>query len=241
MKTKSNIEFLVRTRHRVSQWVPLLNLVAFGLALTLGLVWLVHPSAAPVTRWQRLSPAWLAGLVLTGAAAVALWRARRRSLVGSAAEIDSAMATHNRLEAATALQGADDALARAQRAETEQYLHQSRIAPRRGWLAVSITLVTLLAAAHVATLACWTRPLHVVAKAKANAPVAAEHKAAPAAPAASIEWRSPESETSATAIEEVPLEALADSSTGLRNLVLEVEVNGKACLAKYALNQRMPS
>jgi hypothetical protein len=92
--------------------------------------------------------------------------------------------------------------------------------------------VTLLAAAHVATLACWTRPLHVVAKAKANAPVAAEHKAAPAAPAASIEWRSPESETSATAIEEVPLEALADSSTGLRNLVLEVEVNGKACLAK---------
>ena len=54
----------------------------------------------------------------------------------------------------------------------------------------------------------------------------AEKKAAPAAPTASIEWRSPESETSATAIEEVPLEAEADSSTGLRNAVLEIEVNG---------------
>ena len=54
-----------------------------------------------------------------------------------------------------------------------------------------------------------------------------EKKPAPTAPTASIEWRSPESETAATAIEEVPLEAEADSSTGLRNAVLEIEVNGE--------------
>jgi hypothetical protein len=226
MKTKSNSESLVRAQHRTSQWSPLLGLVAAGLTLTLGLLWLAHPSAVPVTNWQWLLPGWLAGLAITGLGAVALWRARHRTLLRSAAEMDATLATHNRLEAATALHAAQDALAIAQRTETEQFLQQNRIAPRRHWLAVSATLVTLLALAHLATLICWARPIQVDAKAKTNAPAVAEKKNEPNLPTASIEWRSPESETAATAIEEVPLEAEADSSTGLRNAVLEIEVNG---------------
>ncbi|HVY68620.1 MAG TPA: hypothetical protein VHH73_01755, partial [Verrucomicrobiae bacterium] len=63
----------------------------------------------------------------------------------------------------------------------------------------------------------------------------AQKKAEPTAPSASIEWRSPESETAATAIEEVPLTAEADSSTGLGYAVLEVEVNGA-----HRLTQPLP-
>ena len=226
MKTTSNSESLVRTQHRTTQWAPLLCLVAAGLALTLGLLWLAHPSAAPVTNWQWLRLGWLAGLAGTGICAVTLWRARRRTLLRSAAEMDATLATHNRLETATALHDVQDAMAKAQRAETERFLQQSRIAPRRKWLAVSAVLVTLVTVAHLATLICWARPVQVDAKAKKDSAVVAEKKEAPAAPTASIEWRSPESETAATAIEEVPLEAVADSSTGLRNAVLEVEVNG---------------
>lgn len=232
MKTNSNSESFVRAQHRATQWTPLLGLVAAGLALTLALLWLKHPSPTPVADWHWLRLVWLAGIVVTGLGAVGLWRARRRNLLRSAAEMDATLATANRLEAATALLGAQDAMAKAQRAETEKFLEQSRIAPRRHWLAVSAALVALLAAAHLAMLICWARPVQVDAKAKKGAPVVAEKKVQPTAPTASIEWSSPESETSATAIEEVPLKAEADSTTGLRNAVLEIEVNGAHSLSQ---------
>ena len=200
MKTKLNSESLVRAQHRATQWTPLLALVAAGLALALGLLWCLHPSFAPVADWHWLRIGWLASLTITALGAAALWRARRRTLLRSAAEMDATLATANRLEAATALHDAQHAMAKAQRAETEQFLQQSRIAPRRRWLAVSVVLVTLLAIAHLATLICWARPVQVDAKAKKDIPVVAEKKAEPPAPTASIEWRSPESETSATAI-----------------------------------------
>lgn len=230
--TKSNSESLVRAQHRAAQWAPLLGLVAAGLALTLGLLWFAHPSSAPVADWRLMRIGWLAGLVVTGLGAAALWRTRRRTLLRSAAEMDAALATANRLETATALHSAQDAMAKAQRAETEQFLQQSRIVPRRHWLPVLVVLVALLAVAHLATLICWARPVRVDANAKKNLPAVAEKKPAPTVPTASIEWRSPESETAATAIEEVPLEAGANSATGLRNPVLEIEVNGAQRLSQ---------
>ena len=226
MKTRSNSESLVGKQHRAAQWTPLLGFIAAGLALTLGLLWLIHPSVAPVANWQWLRPGWVGGLAMTGICALILWRVRRRTLLRSATELDAALETHNRLEAAIALHSAQDAMAKAQRAETEEFLRQSRIRLRRPWLAVTVILTTLLAVAHLATLICWARPVQVTAKSKKDLPIVAEKKEAPAAPTADIEWRSPESETAATAIEEVPLEAEADSSTGLRNAVLEIEVNG---------------
>jgi hypothetical protein len=237
MKTPpSNSESLVRAQHRATQWAPLLGLTAAGLALTLGLLWLAHPSAVPVTDWHWLRPGWLAGLAVTGLGAAAWWRARRRPLLRSAAEMDAALATANRLETATALHDANDAMAKAQRAETDEFLRHSRIVPHQRRLAVAVAMTALLAAAHLATLICWDRPVHADAKAKQPAPAVAEKKPAPGAPAAAIEWRSPESETAATAIEEVPLEAEADSAAGLRHAVLEIEVNGAPRLSQPLTN-----
>lgn len=226
MNTKSNSETLIRARHRAARWLSLLALVAAGLALTLGSLWLAHPTFAPVTDWHWLRLGWIAGLAVTVAGAVALWRARRQTLLRSAAEMDAALETHNRLETVTALRAAEDPIAKAQREETEQFLQRSQFAPRRYWLSASVVLATVLAVAHVATLICWSRPTQLEADANKESLAAAEQKPSPTGPTASIEWRSPESETSATAIEEVPLEAQAESSTGLRNAVLKVEVNG---------------
>jgi hypothetical protein len=232
MNTRSNSESLVRRRHRAARLTPLFGFVAAGLALTLGLLWLAHPSVAPVANWHWLRLAWFGGIAMTGICALILWRTKRRTWMRSAAELDALLATHNRLEAATALRSAQDAMAKAQRAETEEFLRQHRVTFRRHWLAVTVILTTLLAAAHLATFVCWARPAKVDAKAKKDSSVFTEKKVAPATSIASIEWRSPESETAATAIEEVPLEAEADSSSGLRNAVLEIAVNGKHCLSQ---------
>ncbi len=48
---------------------------------------------------------------------------------------------------------------------------------------------------------------------------------------ASIRWKSPEAETQATAVEEVPLAAHAESSNGLRDLTLEISLNGEPKLS----------
>ena len=237
MKTRSNSLSLVSGQHRTAKWVPVLGLAAIGLALTLGLLWLAHPASAPVSDWRWLRLGWLAGLAVTVLGVALLWRTRRRTLLRSAAEMDATLDTHNRLEAATALQTAQDAMAKAQRAETEQYLQQSGISRRRPWLPALAVLVALLAMAHIATLICWARPVHEDAKAKQSAPAVAEKKAAPAAPTASIDWVSPDSETAATAIEEVPLEAQAESSTGMRKAVLDIEVNGVHRLSQPLDNQ----
>lgn len=234
MKTIKS-ESLVRARHRAARWAPMLGLVAAGLALTLGLLWRAHPSFAPVANWEHLGAGWLAGLVATAVSAAALWRARRRTLLRSAAELDNAWAAHNRLETAVALHDVENALAKAQREETEEFLRQSPAVSRSRWLSVSIAFVALLMAAHVATLICWARPTQTAASANNVPQAVAEKKAEAAAPTASIEWRSPESETAATAVEEVPLTAQADSTTGLSHAVLEVEVNGA-----HRLTQSLP-
>jgi hypothetical protein len=230
----SSSEKVVRAQHRAARSVPPLNFVAAGLGVTLALVWLAHPTSSPVQNWSGLGALWLAGVALTLAGAVVFWQRRKRALTRSAAEVDSAFATHNRLETATALRGVNDPLAQAQRLETEQFLQQSKLAPRRRGLAMLMTLSAVLALAHLATLVCWARP--VVAddsKARQDDPaVVAQENKKSVAPTASIEWQSPESETTATAIEEVPLEATADSTTGLRDAVLEISVNGKHKLSQ---------
>jgi hypothetical protein len=235
MNTRSIVpEKFVQARHRAVRLTPLLSVGICGLALTLGALWLAHPSFQPVVHWWLLRLVWLAGLAATLLAGAATWRFHRRSLLLTAAETDARFATHNRLEAATALRASQDPLARAQRAETEEFLQQTPLPLRRGRLAALGGLLTLLAAAHLATLLCWDRPTQpsptAQAKPKVASPALAEKlpvaPAAPRAPKASIEWLAPEAETSATAIEEVPLTAQADSETGLTNAVLEIEVNG---------------
>ena len=224
-------EKIVRAQHRAARAVPPLGFLAGGLTVLLAVLWLAHPTFAPVENWRNIGAGWLAGIVLTLAGAFVFARVYRRPLQRTAAELDATLATHNRLETVTNLHDAQDAMAQAQRAETEQFLQQTKLAPRHRWLAALVTLTAMLALAHLVTLACWARPTSQELAAKAEAAAAPEKKPA-APPAASIEWQSPEPEATATAIEEVPLEAEADSSTGLRDLVLEIEVNGALKLSQ---------
>ncbi len=227
---QTNSEKLVRAQHRAARSVPPLSFVAGGLAVTLALLWLAHPTFAPVQHWQNLGAVWLAGVVLTSLGAVVFWQLRKRSLLRSAAEMDAALATHNRLETATALHTAQNPMAQAQREETEKFLQSAKLSPRRRGLTALMVFSTLLALAHLATLVCWARPTSADLTAKTAAEVTEKKPAAP--PTASLEWQSPEPEAAATAIEEVPLEAEADSATGLRDVVLEIEVNGEHKLSQ---------
>jgi hypothetical protein len=223
---RSTSEQLVRARHRAARALPPLCVLALGLAVTLLVLWLVHPSLMPVAKWKPLGPGWGAAVLMTLLAAAVCAIRRRRSLLRSAAEVDAACGTQNRLEAATALRNAQDALSQAQRAETEQFLSVSHLAPRRRHLAALTMLTAVLAIGHLATLACWTRPIANVQKPVAQT-AAIQKEKKPLAPTALIEWKSPEAEAAATAIEEVPLEARVDSSTGLREAKLEIEINGE--------------
>ncbi|MCU0771129.1 MAG: hypothetical protein MUE94_05060 [Verrucomicrobia bacterium] len=235
----SHSEGVVRARHQAARAIPSLGVAVIGLAVILGLLWWVHPTFAPVESWTPLGAAWAGGIILTLAGALACGWARRRTLLRSAAELDAVLLSHNRLETVTALRGVQSPLARAQREETERFLQASRLAPRRRALTVLVVLVFGMALAHLALLACWIRP--------APPDLAATHDASsagadgkPALPTASLEWQSPECETTATAIEEVPLEAEARSTTGLRGVVLEVEVNGEHRLSQPLANPSIP-
>lgn len=226
----SNPEKFVRAQHWATQAAPPLGVLAAGLLITLGLLWFAHPAFGPVADWRHLGIAWLAMLAATVIGAAAMWRARRRSLLHSAAETDAAFATHNRLEAAIALNPAQSPLARAQREETEKFLQSAQLSPRRRGLAAWLGLCTVLALAHIVTLVCWARPMAVDLAAKKDGRAAEKKAVAP--PTASIEWQAPEPEAAATAIEEVPLEAAAEASTGLRDVRLEIEVNGEHRLSQ---------
>src|SRR5437899_2795702 len=99
----------------------------------------------------------------------------------------------------------------------EQLLRRHHRRMRTAWplAVIAIGLAATLAAG-------WWRPWISDAK-KENAKT---NQQAVNTPKAAIKWKTPEAETKAAPIEEVPLEAVADSTSGLRDLALEVEVNG---------------
>lgn len=232
MNTNPNaVEKLLRQQRRWNQYAWSLMVLAAGLAITLAFEWHRHPSLARVENWGHLPQWWLGGLATTLVAAAAIYFFRRNSVVQAAQAMDAQWQTKNRLETAAALSSAPDAIARAQREETAGFVEQTQLRPRRVPLAFLGGLVALLALAHLLTFASWARPLHgnlLGDKLAANAAEPAQAKpAADTQPKASIEWNSPEEEIKAAAVEEVPLEAVADSTSGLREAVLEISVNGE--------------
>ena len=235
MNNKS-IEQIVRGQKRWVQSLWPLVIATTGLAATLALGWHWHPSLSRVEKWGSLPQWWAAGVVVTLGISLLVWNARRKSLALAAALLDEEFQTKNRLEAATVLRSENHPLARAQRAEAGQFVSSIQ----RKWhyapvLTTLRTLVILLVIAHCVTLLSWARPWSSTAgdsakltasakKQETNSPIAKVEKSAPKA---SIEWESPESETRATAIEEVPLKATANSACGLQDAVLEIAVNGE--------------
>ncbi len=220
-KTRFAPAIVLRARHRWERWRGVLFACLIGLAVTLGAVvafrFVEH---APMHR-GILGLIWSGGVLLTLLAAAIAWRFAPASLAVTAQIMDRRLSAKNRLEAAAALHGSPTLLARAQREETAAYLGDDpRLRPVRilPWLVVAVLIAVL---SHLLVLAVWTRPAPPPSAAPAPPPPA------PVLPHASIVWRSPIPESKANPVEEVPTVAVAQSTTGLRNLTLEISVNGE--------------
>jgi len=216
-------EALLKRHYRWMRAGMALCVASAGLLLTLAAIWIAHPSLEPWKNWGSLAVGWLAGLALSAFAATALWLLRRWSLRETAQRVDARLQSMNRLETAAQFSQVNDPIARAQRAETAAFLSRTpvhRRLRRFPWLVLALLLLLL---GHATTWLAWTRPW--VHPAVAAATPQASPTPAPL-PEASIRWESPKAETKAAPIEEVPLQATAESTGGMRDLSLEISVNG---------------
>lgn len=221
--SSSPAEQVLREQHRWMRYALPLGVAACGLTLALLAGWFLHPSFARVEKWGALALVWGGGVAITVLAALGVWIFRRRELLHSAQKLDERLSAKNRVEAATMLRDRSDAISQAQRQETEGFLGQTRESRRGTPLALLAAFVGILVLANLVALGTWTRPWIIV-----STPTSAAAKPTPVPPpTASIKWKSPEAETKAGPIEEVPLEAVAESSSGLRGLTLEIAVNGE--------------
>jgi hypothetical protein len=217
-------EELLRHHYRWMRAGMALFVVCIGLLATLAGLWIAHPSLASWKDWDGIGTAWLAGIGASVLAGVALWLLRRWSLRETAQRVDERLQSMNRLETATQFSKINDPLLRAQRQETAYFLGKTpahRKLRRFPWMVVALWILLL---GHAATWLIWARPwVRPVAPAVAVAP-----KPTPAPlPVATIHWVTPKSETQAAPIEEVPLEANADSAGGLQDMTLKISVNGE--------------
>ncbi len=235
---------LIRSHHRQALWMPAIWTAIVGLALLTILDHWWHPQDTD-KHIVLLCECWaLIGLGAT------LARVRSRySRQTVACTLDERLMSHNRVEAAAELANRTDALAEAQRRDTEAFLSKHRPPPAWLWptgMTLLVLLVALqlylfgllgygLASSHFARYAARAAQADAAkiaeanAEAKANADAKDEVAAAKAKlPTATLNWVSPSPESSAAPIEEVPLTAEADSTTGLKSVALVVTVNGEA-------------
>lgn len=215
----------VRARARTATWRWPLLVVACGLAATLAIAWGMHPSTEKVVDWKSVGAIWSAGVGLSLLAGLAVALLFGRTAERAVVALDERLHARNRLETAVALEKSIDPLALAQREETDRFLAEAIPArASRPWgLYALFAAVAALVFLHGLTLVAWKRPWEA-----GNRSEEVKKKEDPAAaiPTASIRWESPEVQATATQIEAVPLDAVATSSSGLRQLELNVEVNG---------------
>src|SRR5271165_4871590 len=215
---------LIRSRYQWERWRGVQFALIAGATATLVFVWRYHPTWKAPEHWKVLAVAWAGGLVLTALTAALMRRFAPSSLLATARRLDRHYGAMNRFEAAAALQDSASPLARAQRDETAAFLGRAfpAIRPARAlpWLSAGVAAVLV---AHLSLLAIWAiAPLfHRIFQAPKTPPIVEF-------PQASITWEFPEPEIRANPVEEVPAEAVANSTTGLKDLVLEVGVNGVA-------------
>lgn len=210
--------------HRRALWVGPLWIVAAG--LTVGLVF----ARLGVSREWRVH--WF-GTIAVLALAARFWP--RRTLRTTARELDAERGLNNRLEAVVELGERTDPLAEAARGEVRSFLTTHPLPRSYAWF-IGLGLGIALLAVNAAFL--WEPSIPTIADpvakgAPAVAPSAtalpeATPPQAPAAPAATLSWITPEAEISAASAEEIPLSAEADSKTGLRQVTLHVALTGEA-------------
>jgi hypothetical protein len=213
---------VLRTRHQWLRWRGLLIVGIIGLSATLLALWLVPRFIQPLPVALALK-IWAGGVGITALLAAIAWAFGPRSIVTTAQHLDARFAAKNRLEAAVALGDSTSPLAQAHRQEIELYLERKsdarpvRILP---WLAGAAIALLL---AHLLLVAVWVLPALIhPAKPKAALPPPASKDV----PKAAIVWDSPGAEVKANPVEEVPTVATARSTSGLRDLTLEISVNG---------------
>lgn len=204
---------LVREYQQRRVRVPVLLTASVGLAISLSVIYWLHPTLSRMPNWHRVSGPWLLALAATALACGIVWRWRRVPKAEVARELDRQWSAKNRLEAATELGESNSPLTAAQHAEAAAFLTRTP-KPRFRWDLLLMGVATILLIAHLGTATVW---IEQAPKPPPEAP-----------PRASIQWKSPKAEIKATPIMEVPLVAVAESSSGLKNLTLYVSINGEA-------------
>ncbi len=177
--------------------------------------------------WCHGSPLWP---FLPGALAAVLlgrWLFRASSITDQAVArgLDAHWDLHARLESAVELADRDSAFALAQREEATSTLRGKKPEGRLySYIATAAIILGALCIAAEGIAFAWK-----LLADRSHAPVAQK---AEIKPEGSITWKAPDDQIMASAIEEVPLKALARSNTGFRTLSLEVDVNGAHILSR---------
>jgi hypothetical protein len=216
---------LLRLRHRWERWRGVLFIILIGLAATFAALGVFHFHWQTPQNGKIAAGIWTGGVLLTILAALVGWYFAPSSVLDTAQQMDRALTAKNRLEATAALHGSTSFLAQAQREETTAYLSRrtTGIRPDRAlpWLLAG---VLLLVTAHLATLTLWLIP--ILQQHPQPHPLPVAPPPVKELPKASIVWQSPVAEAEANPIEEVPTVAIAESTSGLKDLSLEISVDG---------------
>ena len=176
--------------------------------------------------WWESPVGWT--LASIGAAALMLgaWflRVHRLTPQRLARELDARWTLRARLESVVELADEESVWSAAQRENATQALAgrqpPGRLAWRGGQLALACLASLLLVEGAVLAVRSWRVSPAATTKAKPGSAPTDEFSA-------TIEWKSPDSEIKATAIEEVPLVAVANSTGGFRSVSLELIIDGQ--------------
>ncbi|HEY5894855.1 MAG TPA: hypothetical protein VIT91_16665 [Chthoniobacterales bacterium] len=211
----------LKRHHRRCAWRFPLWLAVAGLVLVFAVIHAIQRQPFFTVPSPTTWIIWSGGIIATLLAAIAAFFARRRSLADTARASDISLVSHNRLEAFAQLSGTNHPLASAQQGETSAWLAGQMLpAGRSVEIAIGAGLLAVLILLHLFLAGVWTVHSRAIPK--------PEIKPVPLSklPHAELHWKSPKPEIKATKIEDIPLVAEAESTSGLQNITLEIAVNG---------------
>ncbi|MGF1679269.1 MAG: hypothetical protein ACFCUX_08750 [Candidatus Methylacidiphilales bacterium] len=209
--------------------IPLLVLFG-GLLATTVVVWKQHPEFFSGSIALPLFLLWTAGIFFSGGIAGLLWWRQRPSMDQTARDLDEALHSKNRLEAASQLHDSSSAIATAQRLDASRYV-KGHAKKERPWLALVAALTALLILFQFVMSCLWIWDSIEFGwwdgKPKND-------------PRAEIQWVEPDSEIKANKLEEIPLTASVKTNVPLKDTVLRIQVNGTE-VQKMALKKPVMS
>lgn len=206
-----------RRRNTLLVWAFALALLATILFLAAHLTWLPQSVPLDIGYWV---------LVISSALALTTWfvRARRLTREAIARRLDAEWKLSSRLESSQEVANVPGAFASALRADAARHVI-ARKAPFAPWWhgGLLLLVLALLIGVFESGILVW----------RFFGPTPAIAQPAPADISASIDWRTPDSEIKATAIEEIPLAAHATTVTGFRQVTLEISINGRVLPSRF--------